>query len=73
MKEFEPDSDTWNRKWLSSSLESGMEEFEPSSIPSNELGFNSYIPDSKTQTSIPDSKNRNLTRTRSFAIPNIEL
>ena len=35
MKEFEPNSDAWNREWKSSrqvrSLESGMEEFEPSS------------------------------------------
>ena len=35
MEEFEPSSDSWNREWKSSSqvrcLESGMEEFEPSS------------------------------------------
>ena len=35
MEEFEPSSDDWNREWKSSSqvrsLESGMEEFEPSS------------------------------------------
>ena len=35
MEEFDPDSDSWNRKWRSSSLvrglESGTEEFEPSS------------------------------------------
>ena len=35
MEEFEPSSDAWNREWRSSSqvrgLESGMEEFEPSS------------------------------------------
>ena len=35
MKEFEPSSDASDRKWKSSSqvrgLESGMEEFEPSS------------------------------------------
>ena len=31
MKKFEPDSETWKREWRSSSLESGMEDFEPSS------------------------------------------
>ena len=35
MEEFEPSSDAWDREWKSSSkvrgLESGMEEFEPSS------------------------------------------
>ena len=40
MEEFEPSSDAWNREWKYSSqvlgLESGMEEFEPSSL---ELGL----------------------------------
>ena len=36
MEEFEPSWETWNRDWSSSilvrCLESGMEEFEPSSL-----------------------------------------